>query len=496
MTLTRAVFSRLLALVYFIAFLSLWIQVDGLLGSGGILPASQLMQAAAAKIPWRVDLLPTVFWFSSSDRFLHLICGGGLFLAIVAFAGFAETLVFFLLWLFYLSLVSVGGEFLSFQWDNLLLEAGFLMIFFAPLSWREKLSNVSPPSPVMVWLFRWLLFRLMLQSGLVKILSDDPLWRSLTALDVHFETQPLPTWVGWWFHQLPGWIHWGMTALMFGIELIVPFFIFLTRRFRIAAFWIFLAFQFVIAMTGNYGFFNVLTVVLGVLLLDDECFERFARKKKAERPRIESSLSESRATRAVREPKVSRASLVFFIPFAALVIAVSGGEWVSQIFSRRILPDFVRASFGMLAPFRSINRYGLFTVMTPDRPEILVEGSADGTTWLPYEFKWKSGDLLRAPGFVEPHMPRLDWQMWFAALGTCDQNPWFTNFLYRLLQNSQPVLELLKTNPFPDRPPAYVRSVVYDYRFATPDTKAVDGAWWQRVMKSEYCPVVSLPSSP
>ena len=495
MILTRAVFSRLLALVYFVAFLSLWIQIDGLIGSGGVLPAFQLMQTAAAKIPWRVDLLPTVFWLSSSDRFLHFACGGGILLALIAFAGFAETLVFFLLWGLYLSLVSVSGEFLSFQWDNLLLEVGFLAIFFAPFRWREKLQNVPPPPAVMVWLLRWLLFRLMLQSGLVKILSGDPSWASFTALTLHYETQPLPTWIGWYAHQLPAWAHMVSQGVMFAVELVVPFFIFLTRRFRIVAFWVFMVFQAVIAATGNYGFFNLLTCVLCVLLLDDDGFGFLARKEKKKKRETDISLSEPRASRAIRTPKASRAPLAFFVPFAVFVVCVSLGGWAARILGGGWMPEPAREILVAVAPFRSVNNYGLFAVMTTDRPEIIVEGSADGATWRTYEFKWKPGDPAQKPGFVEPHMPRLDWQMWFAALGTCDRNPWFANFQYRLLQGSPAVLELLKMNPFPDRPPVYVRSTVYDYRFTDLPTKAAEGSWWKREVKGVYCPVLSLPTA-
>ncbi|HEX5038424.1 MAG TPA: lipase maturation factor family protein [bacterium] len=490
MIFTRAVFSRLLAGVYFLAFLSLWFQLDGLIGAGGILPVSQLMDQASSTIPGRFDLLPTVFWFASSDRFLYLVCGGGIFLAAVAFLGFAEPLVFFLLWACYLSIVGVSGEFLSYQWDNLLLETGFLAIFFAPFRWREKLSNVPPPSTVMVWLLRWLLFRLMLQSGLVKLLSHDPTWASFTALDYHFETQPLPTWIGWYAHHLKPWAHMVLQGVMFAVELVVPFFIFLTRRFRLIAFWLFLFFQIGIALTGNYGFFNLLTFVLGFVLLDDDAFGRFRKERKA----VQEILTpDNRAVRVVKVPKRSRLPLVFFVPFAVFIVAVSGLEWVSQIIGRRVTKEPLRSVLVAIAPFRSINRYGLFAVMTTDRPEIIVEGSVDGTEWKPYEFKWKPGDPARRPGFVAPHQPRLDWQMWFAALESCERNPWFTNFEYRLLQGSPPVLDLLKINPFPDKPPLYVRSTVYDYRFTDPETKAADGAWWRREAKGEYCPVLSLP---
>lgn len=469
MILTRAVFSRLLAVVYFIAFLSLWTQLDGLIGSGGILPASQFMGAAAERIPGRVDLLPTLFWISSSDRFLHLVCGGGLLLSLVALVGLAEPLVFFLLWAFYLSLASVSGLFLGYQWDNLLLEVGFLAVFFAPFCWREKLSHVSPPSPVMVWLLRWLLFRLMFESGLVKILSGDSAWASFTALTYHYETQPLPTWIGWYAHQLPLWAHQASQGLMWAIELVAPFFIFLTRPFRIAAFWILVGFQILIGLTGNYTFFNLLACVLCVVLLDDEFI---------------GNQSES-------PPRATRPRLIIMI-VAVIVLFVSSAQMFSRFLGRRELPVWIQEVLAVAGPFRSINAYGLFAVMTTNRPEIIVEGSEDGITWIPYEFKWKPGDLKRAPGFVEPHQPRLDWQMWFAALGTCEKNPWFKNFLYRLLQGSPPVLKLLETNPFPDKPPAYVRAIFYDYRFTDWATKAADGTWWKREGKGLFCPSMAL----
>jgi hypothetical protein len=464
--LARWLFLRFLGAIYLIAFLSFWIQVEGLIGSNGILPAAELMQRAHERIPWRFDLLPTLAWFNASDRFLHFLCGGGVFFSLLLIAGFLQPVVLFLLWLFYLSLVTVSGEFLSFQWDNLLLETGFLAIFFAPFQLLPRFSRESPPSRIVLWLLWWLLFRLMFESGWVKLLSGDPTWRNLTALTYHYETQPLPTWIGWYVHQLPEWFQKFSCTLMFAIELIAPFFIFGTRRFRLAAFGILVGFQLLIAATGNYTFFNLLTIVLCLLLLEEP--------------------SPSAGGSSVRKVMVAAV--------AGLILFVTGFQLLGMFLGRRNLPQPIRKALGVIAPFRSINNYGLFAVMTAKRPEILIEGSADGETWKAYGFKYKPGDVDKHPGFVAPHQPRLDWQMWFAALGRCEHNPWFLNFMRRLQEGKPEVLKLLASNPFPDHPPAHLRAVLYEYHFTTLDMKRADGSWWWRSELGLYCPVLSSKS--
>ncbi len=479
--LTRWIFLRLLGVIYLIAFISLWTQLDGLIGSNGILPASELMESVRQRFPGRFDLLPTLAWFDASDQFLHLLCSGGIFLSLFLIVGMLPSLTLFLLWLFYLSLTVISGVFLSFQWDILLLETGFLAIFFSPFKIFPRISNELPPSKIMLWLLRWLLFRLMFESGMVKLLSGDATWRSLTALNFHYETQPLPTWIGWYAHQMPEWFQKTSVAIMFGIELIVPFFIFGPRRLRFFACVVLTAFQVLIAATGNYCFFNLLTLLLCVLLLDDAVLEKWTPNfLKFPPPKV--------------RPYEAPIRKYAIIPVAIVVLFVSTAQMASRILGRSDLPRPIQEVLKVVGPFRSINTYGLFAVMTTERPEIVVEGSHDGENWIPYEFKYKPSDLKNQPSFVAPHQPRLDWQMWFAALGRCEHNRWFVRFLQKLLEGSPEVLKLLADNPFPEGPPRYIRSTVYDYHFNDILTKKVEGNWWRRELRGAYCPVLKKES--
>jgi predicted DCC family thiol-disulfide oxidoreductase YuxK len=488
--LVRWTFLRALAVIYVIAFVSLWVQIAGLVGSRGILPAKSTTELAgrqfdAQKIGLnRYHLFPTLCWLDSSDRFLKIQCAAGTLLALLVLIGIAPAPCLFLLWLIYLSLISIGRDFLSFQWDNLLLETGFLAIFFAPLQLLPRLSRAPRPSRIALFLLRWLLFRLIFESGCVKLLSGDTAWRNLTALDVHFETQPLPTWVGWYAHQMPVWGHKLSTVLMFVIELGVPFLIFGPRRLRHWGAWALIGLQVFIFLTGNYCFFNLLTVALCVLLFDDAALKKCAPARWRNNPALDPSLSTLR-----RRP---RWPIQVTSPLTAIVLVVSMMQ-LSGMFRVRVpWPQPLVALYEWLAPLRSVNQYGLFAVMTTTRPEIIVEGSDDGVNWLAYEFKYKPGNLKRRPGFVEPHQPRLDWQMWFAALGNFQQNPWFVEFCIRLLQGSPDVLALLERNPFPEKPPRYIRAVTYNYRFTNMDLRRKTGQWWRREPAGNYLPPLSL----
>ena len=473
MALTRFIFLRFLGFIYLIAFLSLWVQIPGLIGSEGILPANDFLRIVHTHFGSSSGaLFPTLFWAGSSDLFLQGTAIIGALTAVLLVAGVFPVLCLGILWALYLSYGTVCGDFLHFQWDILLLESGFLAIFFAPFRFLNKASDDSGPSRLVTWLFRWLLFRLMFSSGAVKLLSGDAVWRNLTALTYHYQTQPLPTWAGWMAHQLPANFQIFSCALMFLIELVAPFFIFGPRRFRIAAFFIFTFFQCLILATGNYCFFNLLAMALSVLLLDDRFFGR---------PKAE--------CRARREwPKLVT------IPLAVFILLLS----VAQASYRYRLPHFFEKSLDAFtmktAPFSFVNSYGLFAVMTTTRPEIIVEGSDDGEHWSAYEFRYKPGDLSRAPMFVEPHQPRLDWQMWFAALGGRRQPPWFLAFMRKLLQGSKPVLALLENNPFRDHPPRFVRAVLYQYHFTNWKEKKETGHWWARTPMRIYCPPISLES--
>ena len=477
---SRWVFLRLLGLAYVCAFVSLWVQIDGLIGSGGILPAERLMELARAQLDGRIHLFPTLLWFGASDAFLHLLAGAGTVLAGWLVLGIAPAPVLTALWALYLSL-SLGGQvFFSFQWDTLLLETGFLAIWLAPLTTWPLAERRAPVARPALWLLWWLLFRLMFESGVVKLSSGDPTWVNLSALRYHFETQPLPTWIGWHVHQLPATELWFAAACLFGIELVVPFLIFAGTWPRRAAFGALVMLQVVILATGNYCFFNLLAIALCVLLLDDgtwpERLRRFvtgaARQDPAGKPR--------RWPSGVLLPVSAVLFLLSLVPTTALL--GMNLPW----------PGAMSAAYRWLQPFRSINSYGLFAVMTTERPEIIVEGTSDGTNWKPYEFRYKPGGLDRVPAFVAPHQPRLDWQMWFAALGTVEQNPWFLHFLESLLRGSPDVEALLETNPFPGGPPMAVRAIAYDYRFTNRELRAASGDWWRRENRREYCPAIEL----
>jgi len=484
----RRWFLRSTGAIYFVAFVSLWIQLDGLIGRQGVLPVKEGLETvrqatAQASMLERYHIFPTLSWFNSSDAFLHIQCAAGTLLAIVLAIGIAPGACLFLLWVLYLSLATVHREFLGFQWDNLLLEVGFLGIFLAPLQLLPWKTRARPPSLLMIWLFRWLLFRLMFESGCVKLLSGDTTWRDLTALTAHYQTQPLPTWIAWYAQQLPVFFHKICAVVMFAIELIVPFLIFMPRRLRLLACAIFFALQVAIFATGNYCFFNLLTMALCLFLLDDQALMRLApskwKKKRAALKRPLLPLGRWQWPRPI------------IILFAGIIL------WISliQIGSMFHVPITWRplvASYRWVAGFRTINSYGLFAVMTMQRPEIVVQGSNDGKAWINYEFKYKPGDVKRRPQFLAPYQPRLDWQMWFAALGNYRQNPWFINLCVHLLDGSQPVLHLLERNPFPAAPPRYVRALVYEYHFTNWAIRRRTGAWWQRELKGVYLPVLAL----
>jgi predicted DCC family thiol-disulfide oxidoreductase YuxK len=516
--LSRWFFLKALALVYLAAFGSLWFQITSLVGSQGILPFRSLLPEIQAQWGWKAYwLFPTLCWLNSSDGFLLFLCGAGILISVLLFLDLAPVLCLSFLWLFYLSLVTVGQDFLGFQWDNLLLEAGFLSIFLPPLTLRcgvprasrglhevqASLAGPSRPGPlssmglpmdfnattlknsgqgsfskISIFLFQWLLFRLIFFSGIVKWAGGDPAWRGLTALHYHYETQPLPTPPAWFMNQLPDWFQALSCFYMFGVELVMPFFIFGPRRFRPVVFGVLVSLQCLILLTGNYCFFNWLTLALCLFVLEDEAWPKAWREK----------FFASRGKKASQRdwPGWIR------IPVAAVILFMSVFQMHSTLGGRRGWPSPVRAVYDALEPFRSVNSYGLFAVMTTTRPEIIVEGSNDQKEWRVYEFKWKAGDLGTPPHWVAPYQPRLDWQMWFAALGDYRQNPWFVNFLVRLLQGSPEALSLLKNNPFSGTPPRFIRAQLYEYHFTNSTERKQTGNWWKREYKGAYIPPFSL----
>jgi hypothetical protein len=441
---TVATFRRVLGAVYLAAFLSFGAQAPGLIGSHGILPFADYLQyfhktfgAAAYRY------VPTVLWLAPSNWALAAVWIAGAVCAAVAIAGRFERAALAICLVLWLSLVSVGQDFLGFQWDALLIETGFLALF-------------ADRSLIRVWLFRWLLFRLIFSSGVVKLASHDAVWRNLTALHYHYETQPLPTPLAWFFYQFPMWFQRASTMFVFIAELAVPFLFFLPRRPRLVGAWFTITLQVLILATGNYTFFNFLTIALTMWL--------FIEPEKRERHWAD---------------LLSAALAVF--------IGIVSGLIMLQTFSLQ-LPEGGAEILHAVAPFQAVNSYGLFAVMTTERDEIIVEGSNDGVNWRDYEFRYKPGNVYRAPPVVEPYQPRLDWQMWFAALGSYRENRWFVGFVVRLLQGEHSVTRLLTYDPFAGGKPKYVRAVLYRYEF----THLGQRGWWARQPKGMYLPPVSL----
>jgi predicted DCC family thiol-disulfide oxidoreductase YuxK len=473
---SRDLFVRSLGAIYLIAFASLWLQIDGLIGEQGILPVGQHLKYAREQVGSDAFyLLPTLCWFNSSDAFLHFLCGAGAIISVLLMAGLAPVLSLALLFVLYLSLTIAGQTFLSFQWDILLLEAGFLALFFAPWCWRMNANNPAPFSRVGFFLLKLLLFKLLFMSGVVKLTSHDESWWNLTALDYHYWTQPLPTVIGWWSDQHPEWFKKFSVAFCLVVEIIAAFLIWAPRRLRHVAGCFLIALQIAIAATGNYCFFNLLTIALCLLLFDDALITRFLKTRSPNRVRNNARIL---ATPAI-------VVLAVTLPINAMFI-------FSACKPNREWPRPISTITGYIEPFRIVNGYGLFRVMTKSRPEIIIEGSADGNEWQPYEFRWKPGALDQAPRWVAPHQPRLDWQMWFAALGNYRQNPWFVRLLERLLRNAPAVTRLLERNPFPETPPRYIRARLYEYRFTTWEEHRATGAWWKREESGEYLPAISL----
>jgi predicted DCC family thiol-disulfide oxidoreductase YuxK len=488
-------FLRLLGLIYLVAFVSFWTQASGLIGSGGIVPVRDSLDAfrtwmAQAGIGLdRYRWFPTLFWFNTSDTFLHGLCGAGTLLSALLVLGVAPAPILLLLWIDYLSLEVVAGAFLSYQWDVLLLEMGLLAVFLAPPQvWARR----ATPTPGALWLLRFLLFRLMFSSGVVKLASGDPTWHNLTALTFHYETQPLPTWIGWYAHQLPARFHIVSAAVMFAIELTVPFLIFAPRRLRLIAGATLIALQALIDLTGNYGFFGWQIVALCLLLVDDATLRRMLPRRAREQLTSVSRPSRSSPSTWLRTGRWPRWLLT---PVVVVLATVSVAQMAATLESPIDAVPPVGRLHELIAPLRSVNTYGLFAIMTTSRPEIIVEGSRDGTTWVAYDFRYRPVDPSRRPPFVAPHQPRLDWQMWFAALGRCAENQWLVNFTVRLLEGSPAVVALLASNPFPGEPPRYIRTVVYDYHFTDRQTKRTMGTWWRREEKGPYCPDLSRRGS-
>jgi predicted DCC family thiol-disulfide oxidoreductase YuxK len=460
-------FLRGFGLIYLAAFLSFALQAQGLIGSHGVLPLAELVDAVGAGAGReRFWLMPMVFWWNSSDVAIRVVCWAGVATSILLIANVLPRLSLLLLYVLYLSLLYAGQVFMSYQWDTFLLEGGFLALL---------LTLARLPG---IWLLRWLLFRFMFMSGVVKLLSGDPNWWNLSALSYHFLTQPLPTPLAWYAAHLSPMALKIATAAVFSIELGLPFLIFAPRRLRFCAAFGILLLELCILLTGNYNWFNIQTMLLCLPLFDDAALRNILP------PQL---LRLVPAPMTERQPRrlaaIGVGALTLLIVFCSLVemdMRFGGNP-----------PTPLQTVDRFIEPLHLVSSYGLFAVMTTTRDEIIIEGSSDGTEWREYEFRYKPGDLARAPPWNTPHQPRLDWQMWFAALDDPRRLPWFWRLLQRLLENEPSVTALLQKNPFPDKPPVYVRAWFYDYGFAD-DAARARGMWWARHSLGPYFPIVRL----
>ncbi|CAH1787251.1 unnamed protein product [Owenia fusiformis] len=581
---TRDLFLWWMSGIYLCAFASLYIQIPGLYGDNGILPAKLVVRDKAKDVndffkgsPTLLSLTP--YLGLTTQQGMEFLTFGGILVSFLMFISKPQRSCagFFLLWALYFSVYQVGQTFLWFQWDILLLEAGFLTALLAPINiklFRWSVIGYNQHDHVTLWLVKWLLFRLMFASGVVKLTSHCPTWWGLTALTYHYETQCIPTPAAWYLHQLPEWFQKFSVVATYVIEIPIPFLFFApVRALRLFSFYSQVLLQVMIILTGNYNFFNLLTIALCISLLDDKHigYSYYSGKQGLDAVPILGAI-----TRRLRlilglaaigglaygtqyyfslelKNDYTLGSKVNFtkgefrtfmeksVPIAMYMGAVSLaweilcalGRSVTQekgLFNRlwatsgtvvfscaaaamfsislvtltvldkgseEMLPPVVYQLHERTHKFHLTSSYGLFRRMTGvgGRPEVILEGSnSEEGPWREYYFHYKPGNVYSRPPIVAPHQPRLDWQMWFAALGTTQHNPWFVNLVYRLLTNQREVVSLLQTNPFPHHPPKFIKAHLHHYHFTSTDEDSPRysrTAWWKREKQDEYLPIVS-----
>jgi hypothetical protein len=455
----RWIFLRTLGCIFFSAFYALYFQIHGLIGPDGILPASAYLAAARNAVGSRAYwYIPSLLWFGAGDRALSALVWIGIAASLAIIFNLWPRLSIAIAGICFLSFVSAAQDFSSYQSDGMLLEAAFLALFFAPRGLRPRLGITHPPTRAALFLLQWEWFRIYFESGLVKILSGEEQWRNLTAMDKYYENGPLPAWIGWYVQHWPHAFHAFTAAMTLIVELFVVWLLFLPKRSRLIAFCITTPLQIGIILTANYAFLNYLVLFLGILLLDDRVL------------RLEAGMP------AARKPSYAVVVVAILFFFTSIEMFIFPGA------------PLLNAPAIVVSPFRIVNNYGLFAVMTRARYEIEFQGSNDQVNWTPYPFRYKPQDVKERPGIYAPYQPRFDWNLWFASLGTVEDNRWVMNTQVRLLENSAPVLRLFRANPFPGRGPGAVRVVVWQYWFSTREEKARAGVWWDRKLLGSYAP--------
>src|ERR1700691_4326677 len=446
----RWLLLRALGGIYFSAFFSLIFQIRGLIGPQGILPANEYLQAVAHSFGQGRGLwfAPTLLWLSSGPHMLTALCWVGMIASLLLVINAWPRGMLAVCFVCFLSFVSAAQDFSGYQSDGMLLEAGFISLFFAPPGFRPGLGRSHPPSRASLFLLQWEWFRIYFESGAVKLLSGDPQWRNFTAMDEYYQNGPLPTWIGWYVQHLPHWVHAASVYATLGLELGLVWMFLLPRRWRIVCFFIVTPWQIMVILTANYTFLNYLVLVLGVLLLDDRFCEYLLRILGIRyfEPAVPASVENAPAVDESPFRSTYRVIKLSFASAVLLCIFYATTALMLLMFSQSIpLPT---EPIVALEPFRIANRYGLFAVMTRGRYEIEFQGSNDGQNWVAYPFAFKPQDISQPPRIYAPYQPRFDWNLWFASLGAWREYPIVPNTEVRLLSNDKDVLELFAGNPF------------------------------------------------
>lgn len=493
----RWLFFRALGLIYFSAFFSLLFQIRGLIGPDGILPASQYLRAVAESTnAWqRVWYAPTLLWWWSTGSAVTVLCWVGLVGSLLLMLNLWPRTMLVVCFLCFLSFVSAAQDFSGYQSDGMLLEAGFISLFFAPAGLRPGLGRAHPASRASLFLLQYEWFRIYFESGAVKLLSGDVEWRHFTAMDEYYQNGPLPTWIGWYMQHLPHWFHActvGATLLM---ELALVWMLFLPRRWRIICFFIVTPWQIVVILTANYTFLNYLVLAMGVLLLDDKFVLSVLPASWGSRLAAKSESAEKQ-----QKHELPPHNWVADLGYAWSIVKLSTSAliltWIAYATTAEMIWMFWRAAplpsfpVAALEPFRIANQYGLFAVMTRGRYEIEFQGSNDGQNWVAYPFRYKPQALNQPPGIYAPYQPRFDWNLWFASLGSWRDYPIVPNTEVRLLSNDKDVLSLFAGNPFSHDPPQQIRVLLWQYWFTTMREKREAGMWWRRQPLGLYAPTV------
>jgi lipase maturation factor len=505
----RWIFLRALAAIYFSAFFSLLFQIEGLNGPRGILPAEGFLTAVRGGMGlhsfWYA---PTLFWISSGSHMMMAVVWFGLIASVAALCNLWPRLSFLICFVCFLSFVSAAQAFSGYQSDGMLLEAGFLALFFTPRGFLPGWGTASPPPRASLFLLQWEWFRIYFESGLVKLLSGETQWRDFTAMDEYYQNGPLPTWIGWYVEHLPHWFHAATVAGTLAMELAVVWMLFLPRRARLICFCIVTPWEIGVILTANYTFLNYLVLALGFLLLDDLSVRWLLPQRlrvtlpepplQEDASHDEAPLSILGSTNEVEELKpVTVGGVASYWRAACVLTTAVMLAWIAYATTAEMIqmpwPDLPlpSAPVAALEPLRIANQYGLFAVMTRGRYEIEFQGSNDAQNWTPYLFRYKPQALDEAPRIYAPYQPRFEWNLWFASLGDWEQNDLVPLTEERLLENDPDVLALFRGNPFVQAPPRYVRAVLWQYWFTSMDEKRRTGNWWRRNLLGLYAPALT-----